>query len=159
MNIAKLPKFFPLKQGDIEIPQFWQLELTPSSNEEKVLTPLVFPDGTYLSITNICLPEITKTLEDGTVKTITDPVRVLAHVDNKKYNHPILIATLLPGQKEHEMVNVLFSPIDEVSLELKGDLPVHLSGTITPYNLYDYDEEEEEEEIQEQEEGKEEETK
>ena len=142
--------------GEIEIPTFWQMKLTPNSNGENTF-PVNFPNCTYLTLTNICLPEIT---DPSNNQPVNEPVRVFAHV--KGYNEEdstVLIATLIPGKNEHQVLNILFSPIDEVTLELKGKLSVDIVGFISlfedsEYELGEEEEEEEEEEAKEDEEEK-----
>ena len=137
------------QQGEIEIPTFWQMVLKPKSNGENT-APVHFPDNTYLSLTNICLPEIT----DSENKSVDEPVRVFAKVKQciELKDSTTLISTLIPGRLEHQNINILFSPIDEVTLELKGNLPVHIIGVIHPFeDTTDYDYEEEEEEVKEEE--------
>ncbi|KAK8860647.1 hypothetical protein M9Y10_012312 [Tritrichomonas musculus] len=133
--------------GEIEIPTFWQLELKPNADGENEPVPVNFPDTTFLTLTNICLPEVTT--PDN--QPVDEPVRVFANVKGISDSRT-LIATLIPGKIEHQIMNITFSPIDEVSIELKGKLPVHIVGVLNPdeeYYVFD-DEEEEEEETKEE---------
>lgn len=139
--------------GEVEIPTFWQLRLTPESNGENTVK-VNFPDYTYLTLTNICLPEITNPSDN---QPVNEPVRVFAHVKgiSEEEDSTVLIATLIPGKSEHQILNILFSPIDEATLEIKGKLPVDIVGVI---NVCDFPYEEEEEE-EEEEDAKDEEAK
>ena len=123
-----------------DVPNFWGLVLNPNEPKE-----VKIPDLCVLVITNVSLPDSSKS---------DNPVRVFAEVSTENLDEPgevsntkTLIATLIPNQTEQQTVNVLFSPLNKVTLVAKGDAPVHLIGHMTEVNDFgDYAEEEEEEE-------------
>ncbi|OHT12844.1 hypothetical protein TRFO_17218 [Tritrichomonas foetus] len=131
----------------IEVPAFWQLELKPNSEPVSVK----FPDDSYLTITNACLPLI----DEAEIKQ--EPVRLLAHIETDAFDSEtlkaiktektsVLITSLVPGVNEHASLNVLFSPFDYVTLELKGNHAIHLTGIISQIEDEEFEGEEEEEE-------------
>lgn len=93
-----------------------------------------------LIITNICFGE----LPDDFVK---EPVRLSAVVtsiilsdksgeidiqDPQKTVTKVLLATLIPGEIEHRVVDCSFSKLDSVTLTVEGNYPVHVSGYFEP---------------------------
>ena len=119
-----------------------------------------FPLDSYLTITQVSIPDLPV---DGS----KDPVRVYADVSTALLssisddgtpktteNSKVLLATLLPGEKDLQQLNICFSALNIVKLTNAGKCDVHVVGYLTENNLSDEhsdEEEEEEEEATEQE--------
>jgi hypothetical protein len=111
-------------------------------------TALDYPDSSVLTLTNASIPDLPA---DGS----TAPVRLLADVETVDLSNPaddgavrvqrnVLLASLVPGSVESQKIAALFSPLNAVTLRVKGSVPVHLVGYLDPVS--DDGEEEEEEE-------------
>ena len=82
-------------------------------------------------------------------------VRVIAHVKTpdlytstaeciKNIENDAVICTLIPGRQEQKNVEIVFSPLNQVSLEVQGSIPVSFVGRLENYDCYEEDEEEDE---------------
>lgn len=131
----------------VSAPEFWSQVIAAGKSAE-----VEFPVETYLTITQAALADLPA---DGS----KDPVRVFADVQTiqidldegepevkESEQSKILLVTLLPGEKELQPLNVVFSPLNRVVLNNTGKCDVHLVGFLTDNGLADWDEEEEEEE-------------
>ncbi|KAH0792777.1 hypothetical protein GPJ56_003400 [Histomonas meleagridis] len=128
---------------------FWAKKVIPGENSH-----LDIPDDCYVSITNVCIPELPENGDDS-------PIRLFAHVkiikpdkSNKDgftaTQSTCLIASLIPKKIEQQQINVLFSPLNIVDLEVQGSVPIHVSGIRQQINSL-IEEEEEEEQFEEEE--------
>ena len=133
-----------------EIPMFWSL-IVPAGKTCEV----DFPVDAYLTITQATMPDLP---EDGS----SEPVRVYADIDTiqisvedgepeataggPERHSKILLVTLLPGEKEMQHLNVVFSPLNAVTVTNTGKCDVHLVGFLRDNGIMDDEEEEEEEE-------------
>ena len=128
---------------------FWSKKVIPNERAH-----IDIPDNSYVSITNVCIPELPK--DDKS------PIRLIAHVklikpdENNKDSFTTtqstcLIASLIPGKIEQQQINVLFSPLNIVELEVQGTVPIHVSGIRQQIHVL-VEEEEEEEQNEEEEE-------
>ena len=99
------------------INSFWSQVVQPGESQE-----VLFPDNAYLTITNVSISD------NGS--TNNDPVRLLLHVISKNQNtsSDVLIATLIPGAFEHQGINIVLSPINVATFEVKGKMTVHVAG-------------------------------
>ena len=93
-----------------------------------------------LVLANVCFGE----LPDDFVK---EPVRLSAVVtsivlsdktecvdvlDPPKTITKVLLATLIPGEIEHRVIDCSFSKLDSVTLVVEGNYPIHVSGYFAP---------------------------
>lgn len=130
-----------------EFPAFWSL-IVPAGKTSEV----DFPEDSYLTITQATMPDLP---EDGS----KDPVRVYADIKTIQIsvedgapeatpseNSKILLVTLIPGEKEMQHLNVVFSPLNCVTVTNTGKSDVHLVGFLSDNGIMDEEEEEEEEE-------------
>lgn len=104
------------------INSFWCQIVQPGDPQE-----VSFPEDSYLTITNVSISESNSLSQE--------PVRLLLHVLTKKLDDPdttvasdVLIATLIPGKSEQQVINIVLSPLNAAKLEIKGSLPIHISG-------------------------------
>lgn len=117
---------------------------------------LDIPDDANMYITNVCIPKIpegTKSVPQRLLAHIItiDPYQEEDQVDVSKLPHiDIMISALVPGEKEHEVVNFCFSPLNIVKLYNQGTCEMHISGYNVPIDEEE-DQEEDEEEINEKE--------
>lgn len=124
---------------------FWSAIV--KSNSKLVLE---IPDSCYISITNVCIPKLPNDLQS--------PIRLFAHVKTisesslknvnetfKTTHSDALVASLIPEKREYQHLNILFSPLNTVELEVKGGSDVHIAGILMPINAMVEEEEEEEE--------------
>ena len=133
---------------------FWSAIV--KSNSKLVLE---IPDTCYISITNVCIPNLPDDLQSPVrlfahVKTISEDSLKSANETFKTTHSEALIASLVPEKSEHQHLNILFSPLNTVELEVRGGADVHILGLLMPINAM-AEEEEEEEECNEEEEYKE----
>ena len=127
---------------------FWSKKVIPGQR-----THIEIPDDCYVSITNVCIPELPKDDDKS-------PIRLIAHIkiikpdkNNEESftttNNTCLISSLVPGKIEQQQINVLFSPLNIVELEVNGTVPIHISGIRQQIqSLIEEEEEEEEEQIE-----------
>lgn len=104
---------------------FWSQIVQPGDPQE-----VLFNDDAYLTITNVNIPE-----HDS---SSNEPVRLLLHALTEAEDDPetavysdVLIATLLPGISEQQVVNIVLSPINVATFEIKGKYPLHVSGYLS----------------------------
>ena len=142
------------------------------------------PVSTNVTITNAVIPDVTSETEKKAVRLVAK-VQTLVDdgeeeeeekkeekegekTDDKEQEDfaytstDVLICTLVPFEKENQELNVLFTPMNIVEFQNKGNLDIHLSGIITtlvPEEEEEDNEEEEEEEEKAETEKKEEEAK
>lgn len=133
-----------------EFEVFWNMIAKPG--EENVVK---FPDFYYLRITNVCIPELPE--DNSSVRLVANVGTI--YLDPKTKEETIkksstLVSTLIPGEVEHQQINILFTSLSKVTFEVKGSVPVHISGFIQPVPV-DEEEEEGEEDNNEEEEKKE----
>lgn len=127
------------------LPSFWSAVVKPGE-------PVVceYPEECILTLTNACLDTLP---EDGSA------VRLVADVESLKFpleetikevedediqKSTVLLSSLIPNVKEQQQLNCVFTMYDNVTLSVKGTVPIHVSGTLSiDDNEYDYEEEEE----------------
>ena len=110
------------------LPSFWSQIINPSDP-----ISIKFPQECYLILKNVCIGELPENFSNN-------PIRLMAHVISANFNEEKindistknLIGTLIPGEKEHFNLNVLFSPTNEVSLQVIGNYPLHITGILIP---------------------------
>ena len=86
---------------------------------------------------------IYNTVQTYNIHEVSDLEKLPSHKNR------LLIATLIPGEKEFQQINFTFTCINNVVLTVEGEYPIHVIGSVSP-------EEEEEEEFPEEEGGEEE---
>lgn len=106
-----------------------------------------FPDEVYSYITSACLGEVTEnapSVLEATVETVMIDEMEGQTADVKK--ETFVVATLTPNQCEQAPLDLVFSPLNKVTLEVKGPNAIHVSGMYDALSDDDMEEEEEEEE-------------
>lgn len=110
-----------------------------------------FPQETILTLTNATLGDLPA---DGS----TDPIRLFADVTTVDLTiqpdggllatekTSVLLACLIPGSQERQVLNATFSALNHVTLRVVGKADVHVAGILSPTDDTEYEEEEEEEE-------------
>ncbi|EAY21643.1 hypothetical protein TVAG_014100 [Trichomonas vaginalis G3] len=112
---------------------------------------LDIPDDANMYITNVCIGEFSEESKNTPQRLLAhiitiDPYQDEDQVDVSKLPHTdIMIASLMPEEREHEVINFCFSPLNIVKLHNQGTCTIHIAG----YNVPIEDEEEEEEEEEE----------
>ena len=118
---------------------FWGLTLLP--NEKK---DFEIPENFYCIMSNVCLGDLEKKdLNKSSTLYIHTKTVYLELMRNDDEDAPENKATstitkLTFGQLEHKSINYMFSPMTTLQFEVKGDLPINVSG------YYSYIENEEE---------------
>lgn len=106
-----------------------------------------FPQYCSLQLTGVCIDELPEG-ESKPVRLIADVESFIFPEDLTKQEEPdkkksiCLIASLVPGEKEFQSVNILFTQFDNVKLLNKGSVPIHITGTLLPDDP-EFEEEEE----------------
>ena len=115
-----------------QISPFWSGIVSPGADFD-----VEFPEDFELTLTSVCLGDLPENFE-------TKPVRLFADVTTlemdeeaakdeeniKTHKNKLLIATLIPGEKEFQQVNFTFNELNKVVLTVQGAYPVHIVGEI-----------------------------
>lgn len=121
---------------------FWSMVAKPGEENE-----VNFPETAGLRITNISLGELPDDFK-------TEPIRLIANVKTVILNEEdlnaaplienskLLLATLIPGENEHFSCRYNFTPFNTVTLDVKGEYPVYISGALESLENSEYEEEE-----------------
>lgn len=110
---------------DSSFNSFWYQIVQPGDPQE-----VLFPYGAYLTITNVNI--------SGNDSSSNEPVRLILHALTEASDDPntavssdVLIATLIPGKSEQQVINIVISTLNSATLEIKGNIPVHVSGHLS----------------------------
>ena len=127
------------------ISTFWSLIVPPNDavNAE-------YPEDSNLILTSACLAELPENYEKSPVRLFADvtTLEIGEDFDGKEQTHKnkLLIATLIPGEKEFQQINFTFTPLNKVQFTVQGAYEIHIVGSIEIIDEEEedfYDEEEE----------------
>ena len=130
---------------------FWSMIVKPGKEVE-----IEFPDTMTLNITSVSLGLIPKKKANTIVRLFSNVQTIhmsdeMDISDTKFEESRTLIATLVPGEKEYQNLNLIFSPLNITKFEVTGKLPVNIIGNLAPIeddnDLNDEEEEEQEEQF------------
>lgn len=130
-------------EEECPFPSFWCGVVKPEEPFK-----VEFPQYCNLQLTGVCIDEVPEG-ESKPVRLVADVESIIIPEDITKQEEPntkknvCLIASLVPGEKEFQSVNVLFTQFDNVKLLNKGSVPIHITGTLIPDDS-EFEEEEEE---------------